>query len=230
MSAKPRFTPKLFRFLKDLAANNDRAWFQANKDRYETDVRDPMLGFIVDFAPKLEKIAPQLRADPRPVGGSMFRIYRDTRFSKDKSPYKTAASAHFRHATKKKDVHSPGLYLHLEPGRVFAGAGVWRPDGPSVRKIRDAIVAEPKRWKGILAAKAFRDTWKLAGDSLKNPPRGYDPEHPLVEDLKRKDFICDWWFTQKDVCAADFLDRFAKASRGATRFMGFLAEAVGLAW
>ena len=126
MLGVPYFQEGLFTFLKELRANNDREWFAANRERYETQVREPFVRFISDFEPILHQISPHFRADPRPSGGSLFRIYRDTRFSKDKSPYKTAAAAHFPHE-RGRDVHAPGYYLHLEPGSVFAGAGLWRP-------------------------------------------------------------------------------------------------------
>ena len=142
MTGQPHFAPALFAFLRELRENNNREWFQANKGRYEADVRDPLLRFIADFALPLHELSTHFVADPRPVGGSLFRIYRDVRFSKDKSPYKTQAAAHFRHE-RGKDVHAPGFYLHLEPDDVFAGAGIWHPDMKSLTKIRDAIVANP---------------------------------------------------------------------------------------
>ena len=107
MPAEPHFTPRLFKFLRDLKRNNERPWFQANKERYIADVQQPLLRFIADFATPLRKIAPAFDADPRPSGGSMFRIYRDTRFAKDKSPYKTHVAAHFRHKQTSSDVHAP---------------------------------------------------------------------------------------------------------------------------
>src|SRR5438045_6944819 len=121
----PHFTPKLFSFLRDLAENNDRGWFAANKERYERDVRGPALRFVSDFGPRLAKFAPSLAADPRPVGGSMFRIHRDTRFSRDKSPYKDHVGLHFFHQAAKKAPSVPGFYLHLMPGQSFAAAGIW---------------------------------------------------------------------------------------------------------
>src|SRR5262245_55284310 len=121
------FGPEFFRFLKDLRTNNRREWFNANKDRYEDELKRPLIAFIAAFGGPLKKVAPSYTSDPRPVGGSMFRIYRDTRFSKDKTPYKTHASAHFQHVKAGKDVHAPGFYLHLEPGTVYMGAGLWRP-------------------------------------------------------------------------------------------------------
>ena len=125
-TAQASFRPELFAFLEELKANNDREWFAANRDRYEEELLEPAMDFIAAFAPKLEKISPNFRADPRPSGGSLFRIYRDTRFSKDKTPYKTNVGIHFRHELA-RDAHAPGFYLHIGPGEAFAGAGIWHP-------------------------------------------------------------------------------------------------------
>jgi len=103
------FGPGLFDFFRDLAHHNERAWFQANQRRYEAEVKLPMLHFIEDFGPRLKRMSAHFLADPRPVGGSLFKIHRDTRFSKDKSPYKTNAAAHFRHREGSRDVHAPGF-------------------------------------------------------------------------------------------------------------------------
>ncbi|MCP3982183.1 MAG: DUF2461 domain-containing protein [bacterium] len=221
------FTPALFRFLRQLKRNNSREWFAKNKPRYLEDVRDPMLQFIADFGPLLRKIGPRYVADPRPQGGSMFRVHRDTRFSRDKSPYKTMAAAQFRHSAG-KDVHAPGFYLHLGADQVFAGAGIWHPDGSSLGKIRDALVENPARWKRVVGARAFASRFRLDGDSLKRAPRGYEPEHPLVEDLKRKDYIAVIDLDEKQVCAPGFLDTFAGICRDARSFVKLLAEAVDL--
>ena len=176
MTTQP-ITTALFDFLRDLRENNDREWFAANKGRYLAEVRDPMLDFIGAFAAPLAEISPHFVADPRPNGGSLFRIYRDTRFSRDKTPYKTNAGAHFRHAAG-KDAHAPGFYLHLEPGMCFAGCGVWRPDGPTVTKIREAIDGERDAWTRVTTARDFTETFELEGDSLKRPPRGYEAGPP----------------------------------------------------
>ncbi len=222
-------TPELFRFFRRLKKNNNREWFQKNKARYEAEVRDPLLELISDFEPRLHKLSPHLIADPRPNGGSLFRIYRDIRFSKDKTPYKTAAGVHFRHEDR-KDAHAPGFYLHLEPGGVFAASGIWRPDGPTLKKIRDAIVGGPKSWKRAVTGKAFRARCKLEGDQLSRPPRGYDPEHPFIEDLKRKDFITSISFTEKQACAGDFVSKLTQAYRTMKPLPAFLCEAVGVPW
>ena len=216
----------LFKFLKALKKNNDRAWFEKNKGRYEAQVKFPLLQFIADMQPGLRKISPHLVADPRPVGGSLFRIYRDVRFSKDKSPYKTFAAVHFRHEAA-KDVHAPGLYVHLDPGEVFLGAGIWRPEKDALAAIREALIDRSAEWKKLCNAKAFRDHLDLSGDSLKRPPKGFDPEHPLIEDLKRKDFCVVSSLNEQDVANGDLPTKFLEFCRRSKPFMKFLTSAVG---
>ncbi len=229
MATTSHFGPGLFQFLRELAENNEREWFQANKRRYEAEVRGPFLRFIEDFGPRLRAFAPRYVADPRPVGGSMFRIHRDVRFSKDKRPYKTAAAGHFYHE-RHKDAHAPGFYLGLEPGSIVAGAGIWRPDAPTLAKVRDAIVARPDAWTEAVSGPELRDRFEFRGEALKRPPRGYDPEHPLIEALKRKDFVVMTPFDEAAVCAPEFLDRFDEACRTAAPLVRFLTVAVGLPW
>lgn len=222
-------SPELFRFFRELKENNDRDWFEANKKRYKTHVKEPLLRFIGDFGVRLAEISPHYIADARTNGGSLFRIYRDVRFSKDKSPYKTAAGLQFRHESG-KDVHAPGFYLHLEPDGVFAGVGIWQPDTQAVNKIRDAIVAVPDRWQRAISDEAFRSSFELSGESLKRPPKGYDADHPYIEDLKRKDFIGAASFSETDACDPAFIDRYAAVCQHAAPFMEFLTRAIGLAW
>jgi uncharacterized protein (TIGR02453 family) len=227
MPPTPHFGKELFGFLRELKRKNDREWFAANRERYETAVRDPFLRFIGDFAAPLAALSEHFVADPRPVGGSFFRIHRDTRFSQDKTPYKTHAAAQFRHEAG-KDVHAPGFYLHLEPGQVFAGVGLWRPEAEPLRRVRDAIVEQPAAWKRAVQGKAFRARWELGGESLVRPPQGYDREHPLIEDLKRKDFVAMASFTEADACSARFEGELARAYREARALMAFLTAALGL--
>ncbi len=155
--------PEFFDFLRQLSRNNDRDWFNANKERYLSSVRDPMLQLISDFGPRLQKISRHFTADPRPVGGSLFRIYRDVRFAKNKAPYKTHAAAQFRHK-RGKDVHAPGFYLSLAPGEVHAGCGIWHPDSASLKAIREALVARPRGWKNAIRAEDFKRTFKLEAE------------------------------------------------------------------
>lgn len=227
--ARPYFTPRFFEFLEELSRNNNRDWFMPNKLRYERDVREPMLAFIADFAPRLKKISANYLADPRPTGGSMMRIYRNLRFSRDKTPYHTNVSAAFGHRSG-SHFSSPSFYLSMSPAEAFAGVGVWHPQPDTVAKIRNAIVARPAKWKDAVNDRKFKARFELMGDMLSRPPKGFDVSDPLIEDLKRKDFVGGTEFTRKEVCSADFLDLFSKASADAAPFMKFLTEAMGLKW
>jgi uncharacterized protein (TIGR02453 family) len=221
------FSPALFKFLRELAAHNKREWFQANKARYQEVLQQPALTFISDFAPHLAKLSKHFVADPRPVGGSLFRIYRDTRFSKDKSPYKTNTGIHFRHEAG-KDAHAPGFYLHLEPGQCFVGVGLWHPDTATARQIRTAIVDQSAAWKRAVRGKGFTAALALAGDSLKRPPAGFDKTHPLVEDLKRKDFTAMVKVSQQAIVSPDLMKQVAKTFKAGAPLMRFLCDAVGV--
>ena len=221
------FSPHLFEFLRDLRANNNREWFQANKGRYEEHVKESLLQFIEDFRPELHSISEHFVADPRANGGSMFRIYRDVRFSKDKSPYKTQAAAHFRHEVG-KSAHAPGFYLHLAPDEVFAGVGLWHPDSATLGRIRSRIASKPGVWERTSKDPAFLDAFELTGSSLKRPPKGFDADHRCVEDLKRKDHIGACVFDEEEATHPGFLDDFADACRLASPYMEFLTTAVGL--
>ncbi len=222
MPAKAYFSPELFAFLRQLRHHNRREWFLAHKEQYDEVAREPCLRFIGAFAMPLHEISPWLVADPRPSGGSLFRIYRDIRFSADKSPYKTHIGMHFPHQAATEEVHGPSFYLQLEPGNCFAAAGSWQPDSRSLARIRDAIAWKPDAWK-----QASRGL-PLEGDSLTRPPRGYSPQHPLIADLKRKDFVTTVAFTDAAVCAPRFMSDFVRACRRMAPLVAFLAKAVGL--
>ena len=220
------FNPELFAFLRDLKRHNDRAWFLENKSRYEEHVKAPMLSFLVDLKPAMAKISRAIDVDPRPVGGSMFRIHRDTRFSRDKSPYKTHASAYFP-AKARGEVHAPGFYFHLEPGEVFVAGGAWRPDTKSAARVRQAMLDRPKDWLAATRAKPFTSRCELGeGDPLRRPPRGVAPDHPLVEDLKRRSFIATAHFSETEACRADFLDEAIDAWRRMAPLTRFLCKAM----
>ncbi|HYM62562.1 MAG TPA: DUF2461 domain-containing protein [Thermoanaerobaculia bacterium] len=219
------FTLEVFAFLTELRTNNNRDWFAANKERYEKRVRDPMLRFISDLAPRLQKISPHIVADPRPSGGSLFRIYRDTRFSHDKSPYKTHLGAHFSHDSAKKAPSVPGFYLHLEPGASFVAGGIWHPEPPALARVRDAIAAGSTEWKALKRSKL-----PIEGGSLKRPPKGYAPDHPFIEDLKRTDFVTSVRLTEKQICSPSFLTDFTASCRTMVPLVKFVARSLGLAW
>lgn len=218
------FSPKLVKFLKDLKKNNNREWFQERKPRYENDVLEPALDFIEAMAAPLEKFAPEFVAIPKRSGGSLMRVYRDTRFAKDKTPYKTNVGIQFRHELG-KDVHAPGYYLHIDPDNVFLAAGIWHPESATLGKIRDAIVESPAEWKKARDNQTFKKHFALEGASLKRPPRGYDAEHKYIEDLKRKDFIAVKSLSHKAVYGEDVVESVAGAFKAATPLMKFLCRA-----
>jgi uncharacterized protein (TIGR02453 family) len=215
------FSRDSFRFLRELADNNDRTWYAANKARYEEHVKAPALALIEAFAPRLARISSRFAATPR----SLYRLHRDTRFSRDKSPFKTHVGIHFRHE-RAKDAHAPGFYLHVEPRNVFAGVGIWRPESDALRCIREHIAENPEAWKRASGARAFEARFELAGDRLSRPPRGFDAEHPLLEDLKWKDYIAVATFDERFVSRPGLLDQLAETFAAATPFMRFLCDAL----
>ncbi len=226
-SAFAGFPKDFFAFFEELAANNDRTWFEANKPRYKEVVVGSMSAFIEAMAPRLAKISPRFVADPRPTGGSMFRIYRDVRFSKDKRPYKENAGCHFRQVLG-KGAHAPGFYVHFEPARVFFGGGLWLPSSENLRKVREAIAGDPGSWRKIASAKTFKAAFPdgVAGDSLKRPPAGFDAAHPCIDDIKRKTFYAIRPSTPQAAQSPVFLDEVETALRTAKPLMAFLCAAV----
>ena len=228
MSARyASFEPRTLRFLEALKANNNREWFKANKSRYEEDVLDVALRFIISMQEPLAEFAPRFTAVPSRVGGSLMRVYRDTRFSKDKIPYKTNIGIQFRHE-QARDVHAPGYYLHIEPGEMFLGVGMWRPDSDPLRGIRERIAAKPAEWRRAMASQPFRRNFSLGGESLSRPPRGFDKDHECIEDIKRKSFIAVRELKVEDCLKPQFQRTVESSFKSAEPFMRFLCKAVGV--
>ena len=221
------FEPTIFHFLEELADNNNRPWFQANKARYEHEVRQPCLAFIRAFRPRLKKISGFFLASDRTIGGSLMRVYRDTRFAKDKTPYKTNAGIQFRHEFG-RDVHAPGFYVHIAPSDCFLGVGTWRPHREALGLIRQAILDRPERWRRTSRNRKFRDYFGLEGNSLKRAPRGVPTDHPLIDDLKRTDFLGFRPLGEDDVLDASFADATATAFAAGRPLMRFLSEALNV--
>lgn len=221
------FRPETLTFLQQLQRNNNRDWFNANKTRYEEDVLDVALQFIASIQEPLAEIAPHFVAVPKRVGGSLMRIYRDTRFGKDKTPYKTNIGIQFRHE-QGKDVHAPGYYVHIDPERVFIGAGMWRPASDALKAIRQRIDAKPSEWQRARDDKKFSSRFELSGESLSRPPRGFGPDHPLLADLKRKDFIAIQEFSHADALRPTFQKRVLTSFGSAEGFMRFLCKSVNV--
>lgn len=223
----PGFSPGLVSFLTELSRHNTRSWFEAKRERFERDVREPALEFIATMAGPLKKISPSFVAVPKKVGGSLMRIHRDVRFSKDKKPYKTNLGIHFRHAAG-KDVHAPGFYFHVDPHDVFVGAGIWHPESDALLRIREAIDENPMGWKKAKNSKPFVTKFELSGDTLRRPPQGFGNDHPLIDDLKRKDFIGICSLKHDDLLEPEILDQTADLFRSAKPLMAFLCKALRL--
>ncbi|MFK7859820.1 MAG: DUF2461 domain-containing protein [Granulosicoccus sp.] len=218
------FPKQTIRFLKQLSANNNREWFAENKQRYEDEVRSPALHFIESVQPALTRVSPYIEASTKKVGGSLMRVYRDTRFGKDKTPYKTNIGINFRHV-RAKDVHAPGYYLHIEPGDVFFGAGIWHPDSPTLLAVRTLIAEHPGEWKALKKKVLGRADFELAGSELKRSPKGFDPEHELIDDLRRKDFIAICKLPASSIHNDDFDKTVGRLIKQSAPLMAFICEA-----
>lgn len=221
------FSKKTFAFLRDLAANNNREWFADNKARYEDVLRQPYLRLIGDLATPLAKISPHYRADPRAQGGSLFRIHRDTRYSHDKTPYKTWAGARFSH-DRRREIEAPSFYMHIQPGGCFAGGGIWHPEPATLKKIREFLADNPAAWKKAVHAKAFTERYGFWGERLKRPPRGYDPEHELIEDIKLKNFAAGQDFPDALACSGELQPYLVDTFKRVAPMVDYLCAAVGL--
>jgi len=221
------FGKATFTFLRALARNNNREWFKAHQSAYDHDVRDPFLALIADLQAPLARISPHLCADPRKSGGSLFRIYRDTRFANDKTPYKTWAGARFFHE-RRREIESPSFYLHIQPGDCFVGGGIWHPEPPTLKRIRDFLVDNPAAWKRATHAKAFRERFEFWGESLSRPPRGYDSQHELIEDLKRKNFAAGKGFDDALACSDQLLPTIVATFKQLAPTIDYLCAALDL--
>ena len=226
--ATPNFTgfPKeTFRFLKTLTKNNNREWFAEHKAAYEAGYLEPALAFIRAMRDPLDKVAPLLAAEPKKSGGSLMRIYKDTRFSKDKTPYKTNIGIHFRHAAG-KDIHAPGVYLHIACGECFVGAGIWRAASAPLLSIRNYMIEHPDEWRKVHRNRTFRANFDLYDDRLRSAPRGFSKDHPLIEDLRLKSFIGMKSLSQTQITDPEIVLKLSKTIRAARPLMGFLCNAL----
>lgn len=220
-------SPEMLQYFAELAMNNERDWFQAHKQRFETLVMEPMLALVSELAPGLAKLSPHFQAIPKRSGGSLLRIHRDVRFSKDKTPYNPYMRARFFHARGGKN--GPCYYLHVGPEKTGIALGIWHPDSKGLARIRQAIDGRRADWQKVGAARAFKKTFGgFGGESLKRPPKGFAADHPLIEDIKRKDFVGFVEWAPEASLAADFSKRVLQAWRAGTPLMRFVCEALGL--
>lgn len=219
------FSKKTFEFLALLEQNNNRAWFNEHKSQYEAYVREPALDFIRQMQAPLTELSSHFTASDKKVGGSLMRIHRDARFSKDKTPYKINLGIQFRHFMG-KDVHAPGLYFHLANDECFAAAGIWRPESKVLNAIRTCIDENPNSYKKAIFNEPFKSAFTMSGESLKRPPRGFEKDHPLIDELKRKDFIAISPLTQKQVSSNNLVDTVLERYKKADSLMAYLCYAL----
>jgi len=184
--AAPRFTSQSLRFLRALKRNNRREWFAAHRDDYEAHVRQPMTDIIARLAEDLRGFGPEYVANPKT---SMYRIYRDIRFSENKAPYKTHVAANF--PTRGLPKHEgAGLYFHVSVDDVWIGGGMYAPQPPQLHAVREHIAANARRLRALVESPAFRrDVGTLEGERLQRVPRGFPKDHEAAEYLKFRQFL-----------------------------------------
>ena len=214
--------------MRDLRANNRKDWFEQHRARYERHAKGPLLQFVQEVRPHLARISRHYAASE----ASLFRLHRDVRFSHDKSPYKTHLAAQFRHAMVggplSESVHAPGFYFNFAPegfgemDGVFGGFGMWQPPSDVLLAVRTRIATASDEWNSAVQGLA------LAGSTLKKPPQGFAADHPLIVDLKRKDFMAVAQFTEAQALQQDFVDLFGEAMQRGAGLQRFLCGAVGL--
>ncbi|MBS0514333.1 MAG: DUF2461 domain-containing protein [Proteobacteria bacterium] len=227
MAATTYFTPTSLKLMREFARNNNREWFTEHKARWEAVVRDPFLHLIGDLAAPLARISKHYRADPRPHGGSMFRIYRDTRFAKDKTPYKTWLGARLYHE-RAPQVHAPLFYMHIQPGDSFAGGGLWHPEPPTLARVREFLIDNPAAWKKATRGKKFLETFHLGGEALSRAPQGLDPAHELIADLKRKDFVASRELSDAQITSAELAPLLIESFKGVAPLVDYLCASLDL--
>jgi uncharacterized protein (TIGR02453 family) len=218
------FPVQALRFLRRLKKNNNREWFLAHKGEFEDYVKAPMQALVSALQPGFQSFAPEFDLDP---AKSIFRIYRDIRFSKDKSPYKTHIAAHFVIPGNKKGVEGSGYYLQIAPGDVFLGGGIYIPDGDQLKNIRRSISAKHGKFLQIIKNNAFRRQFgELEGNKLQRVPAGYSPDDPLADFLKLKQFFVGIQFKDEECEDERFVNRCLKVCKTAAPFVDFLNAAV----
>ena len=224
------FTPAALKFLRGLAKNNNKEWFEAHRSEYENEVREPMRDLIGEMNAKMASFAPEIGGDPK---RSMFRINRDIRFSKDKSPYKTHAACWFHHRRTSSKVGSEaesgsaGFYFHLEPGRSMVGGGLWMPPRPQLNKLRDAIADDPKGFEQLV--RGLKKFGGLDGEAvLKRMPRGFAEDHPAAKWLRYQSFTSGRLLEDAQVTGTKLPALLVRDFESMLPLVRFLNRALGL--
>jgi uncharacterized protein (TIGR02453 family) len=222
------FSDKSFKFLRSLARHNERAWFLAHKAEYETAVREPFLRLLGDLQPALATISGHYRSEPKTVGGSLFRIHRDTRYSSDKTPYKDWQGARLFHE-RSRQVEAPSFYIHLQPGESFVAGGIWHPSTQALRRIRQFIVDNPGGWNNAAHAPAFRRRFDLESDEMlvRNPP-GFPADFRFLDDLRHKNFVAVRGLDDAAMAGPRLRTTLEKDLRALAPFVDYLCAALDL--
>ena len=222
------FSAASFKFLRGLARHNERAWFLAHKAEYEAAVREPFQRLLGDLQPALATISEHYRSEPKTVGGSLFRIQRDTRFSGDKTPYKSWQGARLFHE-RSRQVPAPSFYLHLQPGSCFVGAGLWHPETATQRRVRQFIFDNPGSWQRAAHAPAFRRRFELETDEmLVRPPRGFPPDFAFIDDMRHKNFVASRAVEDAVMTGPRLRQALAKDLQALGPFVDYLCAALDL--
>ena len=218
------FPSEGIQFLQKLKKNNKREWFEKHREEYELYVKHPMQSLIYGLQPYFAEFAPEFEVNPQ---RSLFRIYRDIRFSPDKTPYKTHIAAHFVMSGKPKGTNGLGYYVHIEPGECYIGGGLYVPDSEQLKKIRRAIATRENEFRALVEDEEFREMFlPIEGERLQRVPRGYDENHPLAEWLKFKQFYIGRTESHRKAQEPAFLTECVRIFRAATPWIRFLAAAL----
>ncbi len=210
-------------FMTRLKKNNNRPWFQKHKTEYEESVRFPMQCLIASLAQQMTEVAPEFSFDPK---HSIFRIYRDVRFSNNKAPYKTNVAASFELRGKKNPTQTPGFYLGIEPGEIFVGGGLYMPTGPQLKAIRSSLAQRSQEFLDLVGDRSFKRRFGgILGEKLQKAPLGYPKDHPMIEYLRFKQWFIgvEWGHTES--YSPKFVDRVAAVFADAMPFMRWLLRA-----
>lgn len=215
-------------FLKRLKRNNTREWFHRHKEEYEENVRFPMQCLIASLREQLREEIPELDFNPK---RSIFRIYRDVRFSKNKTPYKTHIAASFELKGKKKSYDTPGLYVHIEPAAIFVGGGMYMPAGEQLKAIRNSIVAQPEEFLAVVESRHFTTQFGgIQGERLQKAPLGFPKDHPLIEYLKHKQwYVGKEWENERICFSPSFTKTVSVVLRDTMPLVRWLLSAIGYA-
>jgi uncharacterized protein (TIGR02453 family) len=217
------FPEEALTFLKRLKKNNNRQWFQKNKQVYEESVRFPMQCLVASLGAELSGEMPEIEFNPK---RSVFRIYRDVRFSKNKVPYKTNIAAAFSVRSLKGVTEAPGFYVHVEPGGVFLGGGLYMPSGDQLKAIRKSIVNDPETFLGVLQNRKFRKEFGgIQGESLQKAPLGFPRDHPMINHLRHKQFFVGKEMDERTCLKQAFLRTVADGFRVAHPLVRWLSAA-----